>query len=404
MPFVDELTLEASYRYSDYETNGQTGSNSFSTDTYRVGAEWAPIEGVRLRGSYNRAIRAPNVVELFSAQAIALFTGDDPCAGDTPAFTLAQCQNTGVTAGQYGNITPNTAEQYNQFLGGNPELDPETADTWTAGVVLSPGGFLSGFTASVDFFDIKVEDLISTVGAQLVLNQCGLTGDAFFCSQVRRVPGTGSLWLGAAGTPTTGGSGFVTNTNVNIGGLHTRGIDAALDYRMDLGEGSLGFNLVGTWLESYKTDPGVTTTGAGGETVTEYDCKGLFGQTCGVPAPEWRHKLRITYTAPSVWTASVNWRYIGKVKDEVTSSNPFLSGTVLPAHDRIKAQNYFDVALSADVTENATVRVGVNNVLDNDPPIFGTQAQFSIFANGNTYPQVYDALGRYVFVGASFSF
>jgi iron complex outermembrane recepter protein len=407
VPFFNDLSIEAGYRYSDYQTNGDTGSNSFSTDTYKLGAEWSPVEAIRFRGSYNRAVRAPNVVELFAAQAIGLFAGVDPCAnegGNPPAFTLAQCQNTGVSAAQYGNIVANPAQQYNQFTGGNPNLDPEKADTYTFGVVIAPrSGFLSGFSATVDYFDIKVENLISTVGAQLILNQCGQTGDPTFCSLVRRAPGTGSLYLNAQGNPQNGGSGFVVNTNTNVGGLRTKGIDVALDYRMDLGEGGLAFNLVGTYLDEFVTNPGVPTV-VGGQTFNSYDCKGFYGVTCGVPAPEWRHKLRVTYTAPSVFSASLNWRYVGKVRDEFTSSNPFISGTTYPAHDRIDSFSYFDLALSADVTEMATFRVGVNNILDKDPPIIGQQSQSAVFANGNTYPQVYDTLGRYIYVGATFSF
>jgi iron complex outermembrane recepter protein len=399
VPFFESLSLEAGYRYSDYTQSSEGNpTNNFSTDTYKVGVEWSPVEAVRLRGSYNRAVRAPNLNELYTSAGNGLFAGVDPCAGVTPAFTLAQCQRTGVTAAQYGNVPANPASQYQALFAGNPNLDPETADTWTAGVVLTPRGFLSGFTAAIDYFDIKVDDYIfaPSLGgnglAQVYLNACGLTGNAAFCDRINR-DSTGSLYL----QPT----GVVQDENVNSGGLRTKGVDVALDYRMDLGEGGLAFNLVGTYVDSLVTDVGIPINAAGLQT---YDCKGFYGVTCGVPTPEWRHKLRVTYTAPSVFTASLAWRYIGSVRDEQTQTNEFLAGGNFLAADKIKAYSYFDLALSADVTEMASFRVGVNNLLDKDPPLIGQQSLSATFGNGNTYPQVYDALGRYIYVGATFSF
>ena len=116
------LSFEAGYRYSDYSTG-------FTTDTYKAGLDWAPVDMLRFRGSFQRAVRAPNVGELFSSQSVALDGTEDPCAGSPPEATLAECQATGMTAGQYGNVPENPAGQYNGLLGGNPDLDPETSDT-----------------------------------------------------------------------------------------------------------------------------------------------------------------------------------------------------------------------------------------------------------------------------------
>ena len=132
--FFEELSVTGGYRYSDYKVAG----NTFSTDTYKVSLEFAPIRDVRLRASYNRAVRAPNVVELFASQGLGLAGSNDPCATAAPQATLAQCINTGVTASQYGIIPKNPANQYNALFGGNPNLSPETADTYTVGLVLQP--------------------------------------------------------------------------------------------------------------------------------------------------------------------------------------------------------------------------------------------------------------------------
>lgn len=386
-PFFRELSVNLGYRYSDYSTAG-------STDAYKAEGIWSPFSALKFRGGYNRAVRAPNLVELFTPQGNSLFSGTDPCAGPTPSFTLAQCQRTGVTAAQYRNIPNNPAAQFQQITGGNPNLEPETADTYTGGVVIAPeGGFLRGFSASVDYFDINVKNTISTVGSQIILNQCGQTGDATLCSLIRR-DATGSLFLLPTGT--------VTNTNVNIGSFRTKGIDISGNYRVPLGsEMALAFSFVGTYLLDLKVKPGITDAATG---VNEYECAKKFGISCGIPNPTWRHKLRTTLTLPGNISASVNWRYIGRVRDEQQSDNPFLSGADFVANRKIKAYNLFDLAVLAPVADQFTLRIGVNNVFDKDPPLIGQGSLSAVSGNGNTYPQVYDALGRYIYAGFSINF
>jgi outer membrane receptor protein involved in Fe transport len=147
-PFFRELSMELGYRFSAY-------SLGFDTSTYKVGGEWRPIEDIRLRASLNRAVRAPNIVELFSAQSVGLNGTTDPCAGAAPRFTAAQCANTGVTAAQYGRVVENTAAQYNGLTGGNPDLEPETSDTVSFGLSFTPT-FLRGLSVVVDYYKITV--------------------------------------------------------------------------------------------------------------------------------------------------------------------------------------------------------------------------------------------------------
>ncbi|HEU4809543.1 MAG TPA: TonB-dependent receptor, partial [Sphingomicrobium sp.] len=129
--FIDQFTITAGYRFSNYHV----ADNSFNTDTYKIATELAPIPDIRFRASYNRAVRAPNIVELFSPQVLALSGTVDPCAGATPQATQAQCALTGVDNGfgTFGNISANPANQYNGLFSGNPNLLPEKADTWTLG-------------------------------------------------------------------------------------------------------------------------------------------------------------------------------------------------------------------------------------------------------------------------------
>jgi outer membrane receptor protein involved in Fe transport len=240
MPFFEQLELRAGYRRSTYNVLG----NEFSTDTYKVEGEWAPISDIRFRGSYNRAVRAPNVVELFSAQSVQLAGSTDPCAGPAVGglvngFTAAQCARTGVSAARFGNIVANPAEQYNGLLGGNPGLQPEVADSYTGGVVLQPR-FLPRFALTVDYFDIQVKNTVGTIGADTIINQCVQTGDPFFCSRIQRDQ-FGSLFL----TP----NGFIRDVNANVGGLGTRGIDVNGSYSLPVGQlGSLSLSFVGTRL------------------------------------------------------------------------------------------------------------------------------------------------------------
>ena len=396
--FIDEFTLTGGYRYSDYKVAGK----HFSTDTYKIDARLAPIPDILARASYNRAVRAPNVVELFATQAVGLGGTVDPCAG--PAVgglvngnTAAQCANTGVTAAQFGFITPNPANQYNALIGGNPELSPETADTYTFGLLVKPR-WIPGLNVSVDYFDIKIKDLIGIVPFQAVMNNCLTTGSSTTCSLIHRQPGNGSLWL----TP----AGFVSTTNINIGGLRTKGIDVNGNYSHRMGGfGTLNVNLVGTWLKDLITDTGLRPglTGLDGK----YNCAKFYGNTCGTPSPAWRHSLRVGFTLPNGLGVSGRWRYFSSVKLDTLSTDQDLhlgTPTAAPANAKISAQSYFDLALSARVADKFNFRIGANNILDKQPPIVGGEVSNAPLGNGNTYPQVYDALGRFLFAGVTIDF
>lgn len=376
--FADFLNIKGQYRYSDY-------SSGATTDTYGVGVEWAPIKEVRFRGSYQRAVRAPNVVDLFQAQGNNLFDADeDPCAGTTPSATLAACARTGVTAAQYGRIQDSAAGQYNTLQGGNPNLKPESSDSYTIGVILQP---VKNLTVSVDYFDIKIKDTISTVAPTTILDQCLATGAPQFCSLVQR-DRTGSLWL----LP----EGRIISTNLNIGNTKTSGIDINASYAQKIANyGSLNFNIVGTWLDKLVVEevPGLGS----------FDCAGLYGNSkCGQSNPTWRHKARLTWNSPWAFDVSASWRYFNSVDLERTSSNPLLAGSVNAVDRTLKTQNYFDIAGVWNVTKSLAISGGVNNVFDRDPPITSQLPVGS--GNGNTFPGFYDALGRKIFINGTYKF
>jgi iron complex outermembrane receptor protein len=382
-PFAQSLSWEAGYRYSDY-------SLDFTTDTYKLGLEWTPIQDIRARASYQRSVRVPNVTELFGVQSVGLDGTIDLCAsdvssGETVALTPEQCARTGVTPEQFNNIQSNPAAQYNGFIGGNPDLQPEKADTFSFGLAFQPS-FAPGLRLQVDYFDISIEDAIQNPNADFTLLLCAQNGDPLTCSRINR-DGDGSLWQS--------NNGFIVDTFQNIGEIATKGIDLDVSYQFEIGSaGSLGLDLVATRLESleFTPQPGVT-----------YDCAGLYGSICGVPAPEWRHKMDATWRTP--WSGidlTLSWRYFDAVNQDSQDANEFLSflGTASgqDATDaELGSRSYIDLTGSVTLADKYTLRVGVNNLLDKDPPLNGANACPTGPCNGNTWPQVYDAIGRQIF-------
>jgi outer membrane receptor protein involved in Fe transport len=396
LPFVHSLSFDLAYRYSDYSTAG-------ATDTYAITGEYSPIKDLMFRGSFQRAVRAPNVLELFSPQDVTLANYVDPCAGTAPTLTLAQCERTGMTAAQYGSAlnVGSSANQNNQLTGGNPALKPEVSDTYSGGVVWKPS-FLPGFDMSLDYFNIFVSGVVQSGAAPAaeVLSECATTGNAFYCGLIHRDPVFGSLGVDNAG--------YISATNVNAGSLQTSGLDLVGNYRLPLSRfgwdkwGSLTFNAEGTYLISLISE---AIPGSG----QNYDCAGYYGETCGTPNPVWRSSARVTWNTP--WSGaqlSARWRYYGGVDVDLLSHNPLLAGDLaangaLP-DARLKSQNYIDLTASIKLYENYTLRVGVNNVFDVTPPIVGADECPTGPCNGNVYSQVYDSLGRYLFVGLTASY
>jgi len=402
VPFIKNLSAELGYRYSNYTTIG-------STNTYKISGDWAINDDFRIRGGYNRTVRAPNVVELFTPQSVGLDGNSDPCAGPvTPAMpSPAQCANTGVSASQYGHIVANPAAQYNGLTGGNPHLKPETAGTYSLGIVFTPHSLIHGFTASVDYFNTKITNVIQSYGADNILATCAATGDASFCDLIHRAASTGSLWLGTTvvGAPT---SGYVTDIVQNSGFIKTSGIDFTADYRFgfrDFGApdwGSLDINFLGTYTHDYQFYTGII-----GSPVLE--CVGKYGLTCQAssdqgngnllsgPLPSWKSKMRVTWSTP--WPnleLSVAWRYTGPVSLD--------TGETGCADCHIEAFNWFDLVGQYRFKNRYTFRVGVNNIFDRNPPIIGTDECPATVCSGNTFPQVYDPLGRYIFFGLTADF
>ena len=370
VPVMDLVNVSGSYRRSAYDP-GET------TNTFGAGFNAAPARFARLRGSYQRAVRAPSINELFSPQFGAGYTlgaGGDPCAGESPARSLGDCRRTGLAGGLYGHVFPNTSLFHPATVGGNPQLRPETADTYTLGLVLTPARELS---ATLDYFDIRIEDTISSIDGAVIFGRCIDTGDPLFCSLITRDPQTGTLWLG---------QGNVIAINQNIGKTRVSGVDAALNYRLALGGHVIALDAIGTWLrrQSVEVFRGAPST----------ECAGMVFSQCGnPPLPEWRHRVRMTWKPQADFELAATWRYIGS-----TTNAPSTKVT-----GGLASVSYFDVAGSWNPTRRLTVRGGINNVADRDPPIaVGDDTTGRL--NGNTFSQVYDVLGRHAFFSATLKF
>jgi outer membrane receptor protein involved in Fe transport len=397
---AEDLSIDTGFRRSDYSTSG-------TADTWKFEVQYAPISSTRLRASFNHAIRAPSIIELFNPQSIGQITiGADPCSPTldsnnvlVPATnTLTECLRTvrpdqaAAFTAAYGNggttntIPQGTASQLSQTQGGNTLLQPETADTYSLGVTLTP---VSRFTASVDYWHIKIDNEVDTLPAGVILNSCPETGDPVFCSQIVRQPQNFSL-QGA----TVAGGGYIIQTSQNIASGENSGIDLQATYRLDFQQrGSLSLALAGSYMLSNDSTPykGAHT----------YDCTGLFGLTCQTVNPVWRHIVRATWDLPSRVSATLSWRYISEVKEDNNDADPTLHNSAFNGYDsfnaKIGAQNYFDIAATYAI-KKVELRAGINNITDKDPPMLTSE----IIGGGspNTY-STYDMFGRQIFLAVN---
>ncbi|WP_197018409.1 TonB-dependent receptor domain-containing protein [Sphingomonas sp. URHD0057] len=378
---IERLALEGGYRQSWYSNP----ENRFSTNSYKLALDFVPVRGIRFRASHQRAVRAPNIVELF-APTVFYTINKDPCAGVSPEATLEQCQRTGVTAAQYGHVLaiPSDSFGYQALAGGNARLEPETATTRTLGVVLEPR-FVPGFNATIDWFDIRVKGAVAEIGARPIIENCLASGDPLFCGRIHRDL-SGSLWL----TP----EGFIDDRNANVASFDVRGIDIGVNYSRKLGRfGSANLEFLGSRLQRNVIDNGGLST--------PRNCAGYYGFPCGIPLPRWRHTARLTWRRGGV-SLSAYWRHIGGTRLASIKYRPDIPFTDRDA--KLPDYDYFDLGGLFNVGSNYGLRLGVNNIFDKPPPIVtATLAGCAAGCNGNTFPQLYDPLG-FFFAGATLDF
>lgn len=413
-PFFDELSVEAGIRYSDYKVDAPN-SPSFNSTTYKFGVNWAPINEVKFRGNYQRAIRAPNIGELFAPVAVGLTNLlIDPCAGTAPvgnANLTAVCIAQGAPAASIGSILNPAAGQANITIGGNPNLQAEKATTYTFGVVLQP---VTGLTVTVDYYNIKVEDAITSPApgdaiAFCFANITAASATSADCLAIQRNRANGRL--SGTSTPTNPIPGLPGNLS-NAGLLKTDGIDLNINYRTDLTD-NIGLNLAfnGNYVfhSQFRSRPGGLLR----------ECVGYYSVNCGVstglasgtglavgsPTPQYTFTQRTTLVFDKV-DLSLLWRHIDGLKYE-PGLPPLFNGTITNApgadyslagqqinFNRIKAYNYFDLTARFSVTDNFQLTLSAFNLFDKKPPIVGSSAGSTAFNGGNTFPSLYDTIGR----------
>ena len=381
--FLKSLGLDLGYRLSRYTNSQGNLKAGFNTNTWKVGFN-SDFGMFRIRGGFNRAMRAPNVNELFTTQTVGLFSGADPCAGATPKYSAAQCANTGVTAAQYGNVAPNSASQYNALFGGNFSLKPEQANTWTLGLVLTP---IKNLRVNVDYYDIKLTDAIGTVGAVNTLDICATSADPVACGKIHRGPG-GTLYR----TPNS----FVVDTNNNVGTNRFRGVDLGAAYNWKMWGGNAYANFNGAYYLKRIT---IVSDPSSHKVLDNYDCAGKLNPSCA--DPKWRHIANVGWNGPV--GVNLRWRYFGKL-DYVDKKGNALSGTkgsdvLISPKGGLPGYNYFDLSLTYS-WRAAEFVVGVNNILDKEPPMVGGTLTPS---NANMLGG-YDPAGRMFFGNVTFKF
>ena len=381
----ENLSLEAGYRNADYDIQG-------STDSWKVGLSWEIVQGFRFRAMEQQAVRVANIGELFSPITTGLDNATlDPCSIGNPnppapgsdLFNL--CVQTGQLPSQVGQTPDIISGQVNVFNGTNPANlpRPEEATTRTFGFVWEPtfGIFesLAPTTISVDYYDIEINDYIDEPTGQEALDLCYVLQDPVACAGIVRI--------GGAITETgTGAPAFLTNFEV----FQAEGIDLVVNTGFDIGRyGDLGL----AWTaHKYLTNEFQTTAAS-----AVVDCKGIFGTSCD-PVPEFRSTLRINWGLDD-FDASVLWRHIGDMDAQANEAASLFS-----AFRSVDSQNYFDLTFGYTYQDWGRISLLVSNVADEDPPILGNETGSTSFNSGNTFPSLFDTLGRTYSVNLKLTF
>jgi iron complex outermembrane receptor protein len=393
IPLVDKLDLELGFRYSDYNLSG-------GVETYKAALKWDPLESLSVRGSYNRAIRAPNILDLYLPQQENFPQYTDPCnanssfrTGANAAQVLALCQAQGIpTANLAGFAQPNA--QARAIIGGNPDLDPESADTYTFGVVWSSNAeaaWASDLQVSLDYFKYEIEDVIASLTSSSIIGRCfnqlnsnpSFDANNQFCQLFGRDPNN----FGVTGVQTT---------TLNLSALGLTGVDLQLDWKLPAGsigdkEGTLGFKLLATR----------TLTVEQQETAVDpfIERQGTISQTVASAFPEWKAVLTTSYSVDK-FLFRYNLRWIDNMR--VVNNDAVLSTPTVGIKPWVPNYFYHDVSAKWAPNDTWDVTLGINNIADRQPPMYTTDAQAGI--QSNTDPSTYDVLGRRAFlvVGVKF--
>ncbi|MEO6248448.1 MAG: TonB-dependent receptor [Sphingomicrobium sp.] len=387
-PFFDRLAVRGAIRRSHYSTVGNVTS-------FNYGGEWAPFADLRFRVMKARAVRAPNVSELFSPAAEDFPSGlKDPCIGITAASTGTLATNCRAAPGVLANIAANGAFFASQadlqgiasLAGGNPNLGAEKGDTLTIGAVFTPKfiPFLRRTTLTVDYFDIKIKGAIVSTPLQFILDQCYNQSNTSLCNFVVRRPA-------ALGANSAGSLDFVNSGPTNSGGIRTSGIDATFATGHNFGKLETNFRIAYTHLfKGYAIpQPGAPRDNYAGEIGAAQD---RFTTNLGFQLPHVGWTLTGTYVGPSF------------LDDQLTAGFTDANDNAIPRHAkvfRVHSEFYLDSQLRFDVNKKFEFYVGADNLLNNKPPYL---ADIGADAGEDTLGGTYDPLGRRFYAGVRAKF
>jgi len=369
LPFIKRLDIEGAYRVSQHSQAG-TYNNS------KIGFNWQVDDNIRLRGSKQTVFRAPNIGELWGEVGASVLSNTgviDRCRDVTLySADAATCAATGAPGSPYTQAIVNGTTPF----GGDPNMKPETGDTYTLGFVATPT-FLPGFTFMADYWNIKLEDAIGGLTAQATVDLCYIVTkdvNSTYCQRVKRA--------------SNGQISSVSLVDINVANFETSGVDFSARYSMNtpsfMPGQKLNFALTGGWLENFVKQ--ATPLEA------KVNCVGKFGvagscSDSGVgsrPMPKWRGSFSTSWVIND-FTLRGTWRYFGEV-DEGRSATGALTTNFIK---HIDAQNYFDLGATWRINPKLRASLSVTNVGDVEPPMLGS-AQF----DANTIPSVYDVVGR----------
>jgi iron complex outermembrane recepter protein len=406
-PFAELLELRLAGRYSDYDTFGDTTNLS-------AGFQWKPIADLKIRGNFNEGFRAPTIQDLFRGRSDSFPALSDPCSGGSfgtyaiqNAQTQANCRNgvNGIPGVPASYIAPTAGSgQSNQqiriTLGGEPTLTPENSESYTFGAIYSPS-YVEGLSLTADYWNIKIKNrIVASRGAGTILIQCYRDADPVACARIRR-------------NATTGEVTDLLATNENAGAIDVKGVDFGVDYKLpefDFGQfgtrwdttyyiqdnrTNLAYNPTGTF-NYFTNNPENQNVGFGGFTPrirSTLDLNWALGNWSANWKMRYQHRAVVTcaaiYRINNPALCDFPTRAYASVTPGVSTLNP---------QDGIGAVTYHDLSAAYKTNFDSTIRVGINNAFDKDPPVFRDNTT-------NSYDSVvYDVPGSYWYLNYTQSF
>ncbi len=357
---VQDLTMDAAIRVADYSSTGNATS-------WKTGLDWTLNDEIRVRSTYSVALRAPNISELYGPQNQTYFRVNDPCGKEynQSALRVKNCQLLGIPATFDPTATASTIEG---LSGGNPALKPEESKSYTVGAVYQPE-LIENLTFTVDYWSIDIDDAISSVSAQNILDKCvdnpnGINNQ--FCALVKRDPTSKELKL-------------ITSITQNVAAQTAEGVDFEIGYDFDVAGGRIKTKLLGTYLDSRKT-------------FSFQDNPSVYEENAGTEGEAvWQENFSVAYSRDA-WTASWKTRHLSAVSrftDQELEINP----------DRVDIMGYgsyfiTDISLGYQFENGLNWSVGIDNLFDRNLP--------GVSTGTTTEGASYDNIGQFFYTTVSY--